>query len=108
VDEYLARLTSHYLPSELHPMPLLGDQKMKIYEYHKMTHCLWCSHLRLVIFTSWGKLKFEPVPNQYLEYLHRSPASRRRQRKGNQLPGGITGVHKYGVLILQVRGWTKG
>jgi hypothetical protein len=26
-----------------------------------------------------------------LEYLHRSPASRRRRRKGNPVPGGITG-----------------
>jgi hypothetical protein len=26
-----------------------------------------------------------------VEYLHRSPASRRRRRKGNPVPGGITG-----------------
>jgi hypothetical protein len=26
-----------------------------------------------------------------LQYLHRSPASRRRRRKGNPVPGGITG-----------------
>jgi hypothetical protein len=26
-----------------------------------------------------------------LEYLHHSPASRRRRRKGNPVPGGITG-----------------
>jgi hypothetical protein len=26
-----------------------------------------------------------------LEYLHRNPASRKRRRKGNPVPGGITG-----------------
>jgi hypothetical protein len=28
-----------------------------------------------------------------LEYLHRSPASRRRRRKGNPVPGGMTGAN---------------
>jgi hypothetical protein len=28
----------------------------------------------------------------YLEYLHRGPASRRRRRKGNPVPGDITEV----------------
>jgi hypothetical protein len=42
------------------------------------------------------------------EYLHRSPASRRRQPKGNPVPGGITGFHpvpggyKHEDLALQV------
>jgi hypothetical protein len=44
-----------------------------------------------------------------LEYLHRNPASRKRQRKWNPAPGGITGPHcswgyKYGNLALQVGG----
>jgi hypothetical protein len=50
-----------------------------------------------------------------LQYLHRSPASRRRRRgKGNPVPGGITGPpchwggHKYTDLALQVCGWTQG
>jgi hypothetical protein len=34
------------------------------------------------------------------EYLHRSPASRRRRRKGNPVPGG----YKYWDLALQVEG----
>jgi hypothetical protein len=42
-----------------------------------------------------------------LEYLHRSLASRRRRRKGNPVPGIITGPpvtrgHKYRDLVLQV------
>jgi hypothetical protein len=45
------------------------------------------------------------------EYLHRSPASRGRRRKGNPLPGGIIGHHvpggyEYGNLALQVGGVT--
>jgi hypothetical protein len=44
-----------------------------------------------------------------VEYHHRSPASLRRRRKGNPVPGVITshpipGGHKYGDLALQVRG----
>jgi hypothetical protein len=44
-----------------------------------------------------------------LEYLHRCPASRKRQQKGNPVPGGITGPpcswgYKYGNLALQVGG----
>jgi hypothetical protein len=35
-----------------------------------------------------------------VEYLHYSPASRRRQQKGNPLPGG----YKYGDLAIQVEG----
>jgi hypothetical protein len=43
------------------------------------------------------------------EYLHRSPASRGRRRKGNPVPGGVTGPpfswgYKYGNLVLQVGG----
>jgi hypothetical protein len=34
------------------------------------------------------------------EYLHRSPACRRRRRKGHPVPGG----YKYGDLALQVGG----
>jgi hypothetical protein len=30
-----------------------------------------------------------------LEYLHRSPANRRRRRKGNPVPGGITGPLRF-------------
>jgi hypothetical protein len=34
------------------------------------------------------------------EYLHRSPASRRRRRKGNPVPGGVTGPPcSWGILI---------
>jgi hypothetical protein len=44
-----------------------------------------------------------------IEYLHRSPASRKRQRKGNQCPGAYLGHpvlerYKYGDLALQVGG----
>jgi hypothetical protein len=35
-------------------------------------------------------IKYTPCGGR-LEYLHRSPASRRRRRKGNPVPGGITG-----------------
>jgi hypothetical protein len=31
-------------------------------------------------------------PGPGLKYLHRSPASRNRRRKGNPVPGGITGL----------------
>jgi hypothetical protein len=42
-----------------------------------------------------------------VEYLHSSPASRRRRRKGNPVPGVITGHpvpggNRYGDLALQV------
>jgi hypothetical protein len=42
-----------------------------------------------------------------VEYLHLSPASRRRLRKGNPVLGGITGPpcswgYKYGYVALQV------
>jgi hypothetical protein len=48
-----------------------------------------------------------------LEYLHLSPASRRRRRKGRPVPEGITGPpchwgYKYRGLVLQVVGWTQG
>jgi hypothetical protein len=44
-----------------------------------------------------------------MQYLHRSPASRRRRRNGNSVHGGITGQpcswgYKYGDLALQVGG----
>jgi hypothetical protein len=44
--------------------------------------------------------------------LHRSPASRRRRRKWNLVPWGITGPpfhwgDKHRALILQVGGWTQ-
>jgi hypothetical protein len=39
-----------------------------------------------------------------LEYLHRSPASRKRRHKGNAVPGGTTGGYKYGKLAFQVWG----
>jgi hypothetical protein len=37
-----------------------------------------------------------------LEYLHRSPASRKRRRRGNPVPGGITGGYKHRNLALKV------
>jgi hypothetical protein len=46
-----------------------------------------------------------------LEYLHRSPASRRRRWKGNPVPERgllVTGGHKYRDLVLQVGGWKQG
>jgi hypothetical protein len=48
-----------------------------------------------------------------LQYLHHSPASGRRWRKGNSLPRGNTGppCHwgtKYRDLVLQVGCWTQG
>jgi hypothetical protein len=44
-----------------------------------------------------------------MKYFQRSPASRRRRRNGNPVPGGITGYsvrrgYKYGDLVLQVGG----
>jgi hypothetical protein len=44
-----------------------------------------------------------------LEYLHRSPASRKRRQEGNLVPGAITGPpyswgYKYGNLAFQVGG----
>jgi hypothetical protein len=47
-----------------------------------------------------------------LEYLHHNPVSRRRRRKGNPVPGGITRPpyhweHKYRDLGPQVGGWTQ-
>jgi hypothetical protein len=41
-----------------------------------------------------------------LEHLHSSPASRKRRRKGNPLPGGhpVPGGYKYRNLDLQVGG----
>jgi hypothetical protein len=48
-----------------------------------------------------------------LKYLRRSPASRRRRRKRNPVPGGIlghpvTGGHKYRDLVLQIGGLDAG
>jgi hypothetical protein len=44
----------------------------------------------------------------WFKYLNRGPASRRKRRRGNPVPGGITGpipgVHKYGDLALQFEG----
>jgi hypothetical protein len=42
-----------------------------------------------------------------LEYFHRNPASRKRRRKGNSVPGPlldhpVPGGYKYGDLDLQV------
>jgi hypothetical protein len=47
-----------------------------------------------------------------MEYLHRSPASRKRRRKGNPVPGGISGPlvpggYKYGDLDLQIGGVSR-
>jgi hypothetical protein len=41
-----------------------------------------------------------------LEYLHRSPATRKRRQKGNPVPGGhpVPEGYKYGDLALQVVG----
>jgi hypothetical protein len=40
------------------------------------------------------------VKTQKSEYLHRSPASRRRGRKGNPVPGGLTGpTYSWGIKI---------
>jgi hypothetical protein len=44
-----------------------------------------------------------------LQYLHCSSVSRKRRRKGNPVPGGITGPpcswgHKYGSMVVQVGG----
>jgi hypothetical protein len=36
-----------------------------------------------------------------VEYLHRSPASRRRRRKWNPVAGGITGPPSFGGLLIQ-------
>jgi hypothetical protein len=62
-----------------------------------------------------GKFSVLSVPRLYnveqlrFEYVHRSPASRRRRRKGNPVPGSITGPrcsvgYKCGDLALQVGG----
>jgi hypothetical protein len=41
--------------------------------------------------SSVGELVNTPCGGGGVEYFHRSPASRRRPRKGNPVPGGITG-----------------
>jgi hypothetical protein len=56
--------------------------------------------------TSQSSQEYPPRGGEF-EYLHRSPASRRRRRNRNPVPGGITvppasGVYKYGNLDLQV------
>jgi hypothetical protein len=39
---------------------------------------------------TWGNRVSDPCGGG-IKYLHRSPASRKRRRKGNPVPGGITG-----------------
>jgi hypothetical protein len=49
----------------------------------------------------------------WLKYFHRSPASRRWRRKGNPVPGGITGPHpvigghKSRDMVFHIGGWTQ-
>jgi hypothetical protein len=47
---------------------------------HATTYQLW----------RWQLFTLDPCGGG-LEYLHRSPASRKRRQKGNPVPGGITG-----------------
>jgi hypothetical protein len=47
-----------------------------------------------------------------IEYLHRSPTNRKRRRKGNLVPGGISGPpcswgYKHGDLALKVEGVSR-
>jgi hypothetical protein len=63
----------------------------------------------LDVYSEGAPLEFLHPCGGGVEYLHRSPASHRRRRKGNPVPGGITGLpcwegYKYGVLALQVGG----
>jgi hypothetical protein len=39
-----------------------------------------------------------------IKHINRSPASRKKRPKGNPVPKGILGQHKYGELALQDRG----
>jgi hypothetical protein len=60
------------------------------------------------LFSSLAKNK-NSISRGGLEYLHHSPASCRRQQKGNPVPGVITGQlsvggHKYKDLVPQVVG----
>jgi hypothetical protein len=43
------------------------------------------------IYSNHNALKSLDPSGGGLEYLHRSPASRKTRRKGNPVPGGITG-----------------
>jgi hypothetical protein len=79
--------------------------------------CLFNSIHSSVMTLLWGLTPFIFVELNVLcgggsEYLHRSPASRKRRQKANSVPGGITGPpvpggHKYRNLVLHVEGVSK-
>jgi hypothetical protein len=59
-------------------------------------------------FSNFVRVRLDPCGGG-IEYLHRSPASRNRRRKGNTVSGGITGHPVLGEnecrnLPIQVRG----
>jgi hypothetical protein len=79
------------------PLSFLGNGSVK--NTHATTEllgahfCFLCGlclikERRQLVISSWGGV----------QYLHRSPASRRRLRKGNAVPGGITGPPCWGSL----------
>jgi hypothetical protein len=50
----------------------------------------WCHNLDQLVVEDSGVSRGAPASRR-VQYLHRSPASRRRRRKGNPVPRGITG-----------------
>jgi hypothetical protein len=69
-----------------------------------------CGQMHVVLMLN--QALFAPCGGR-LEYLHHSPASCRRQWKGNPVSPCITGPschkgNKYRGLVLQVEGWMQG
>jgi hypothetical protein len=71
--------------------------------YYFLSECCCLKFAVLYLFGALSDERTGSIPERYiyrdlflevggeLEYHHRSPASRKRRRKGNPVPGGITG-----------------
>lgn len=68
----------------------------------------------MILWIGYSVRHLQVLPRGYrLEYLHRSPASRKTRRKRNLVSGGVTEIpchwsHKYRDLVLRTGCWTQG
>jgi hypothetical protein len=82
-------------------------QKVRISRTHNTSPFPWIRAMFPIwpasdIYVVLEQLQFNAPCGGGLEYLHSSPASRKRRGKGNPVPGGITGGYKNEDLALQV------